>query len=235
MGVDKTNPPRIVVYCDESCHDLNANHRFMAIGSLWLDRSHKQRLTSEFQKLRRSIGLNGEIKWNKTSQKRLEDYKRLVDLYFSHPEFNYRVIVVEQTKVRWETFHGKDRELAFYKFYYELLEKWLRPGSEYLILLDRKTNRGAGRYTTLRKYLENHLRGQAWISDLTVINSTETPLAQLCDLFTGAVAATYNGIRTGSAKESLSNYIAHCAGFPSLRTWTTLSKNKFNIFKIDLG
>jgi len=228
------NTPSYVIYCDESCHDLTAHHRFMAIGGLQVPRSLKPEISRELRLLMRSLKLNSEAKWSKVSDKRLKDYQKLVDFFFDHSELSFRTIVVEQTKVKMEL-HGKDRELAFYKFYYEMLEKWLQSGNEYLILLDYKNNKGANRYKTLKTYLERYLRGKAWILDLTVINSKETPLAQLCDLLTGAVAAAWNGPMSGSAKESLTKYIASQVSRPTLRLPTLLSEPKFNIFKIDLG
>jgi len=178
--------------------------------------------------------LHSECKWSKVSDKRLQDYKKIVEFFFNHTELHFRAIVVEQARVQLEKYHGKDLELAFYKFYYEMLEKWLLPGNEYLILLDYKSNRGADRYTTLKTYLERYLRGKAWIRDLTTISSKETPLAQLCDVLTGAIAAACNGIRPNSPKEVLVNYIASHASLPTLRTSTPLTAEKFNIFKMDL-
>lgn len=227
--------PRYVIYCDESCHDLTAHHTFMSIGGLLVPQSEKAALSRGLRLLMRSCDLNSEVKWSKVSNKRLEDYKKLVNFFFKHKQLKFRAIVVEQAKVRLDKYHGKDRELAFYKFYYEMLEKWLKAGNEYLILLDYKNNRGADRYKTLKRYLESHLRGKAWIRDLTIVNSKETPFAQLCDLLTGAVAAAYNIPKAGSAKDQLSDYIASKAGYPKLRVKTALSVNKFNIFKIDLG
>lgn len=226
--------PQYVIYCDESCHDLTAHHEYMSIGGLLVPRSHKASFTTELRTLMRTLNLNSEVKWKKVSSKRLDDYKRLVDFFFDHSELRFRAIIVDQKKFKPEQ-HGKDRELAFYKFYYEMLEKWLESGREYLILLDYKNNRGADRYKTLKLYLERYLRGKAWIKDLTIINSKETPFAQLCDLFAGAVAAAYNIPIPGSAKEDLTNYIASKAGWSTLRTFTSLDANKFNIFKINLG
>ena len=179
-------------------------------------------------------GLNSELKWTKVSTKRLEDYKRIVDFLFEHTQIDFRAIVVEQAKVRLQQYHGKDRELAFYKFYYEMLEKWLLPGHEYLILLDYKNNRGADRYTTLKTYLERYLRGNAWIRELTIIDSSKTPLAQLCDILTGAVAAAYNGLKANSPKENLAKHIASRAHLKTLRTSAPLPGGKFNIFKMNL-
>lgn len=230
----KSEVPYSVIYCDESCHDLTPYHDFMAIGGLKLLHADKARLSRELRSLMRSNNLNSELKWSKVSNKYLEGYKRIVDFFFEHEEVCFRAIVVEQSKVKMAACHGKERELAFYKFYYEMLEKWLMPDNEYLILLDHKNNKGADRYKTLKLYLERYLIGKAWIRDLTVINSRETPFAQLCDIFTGAIAAAYNVPNAGSAKEQMSNYIASKAGWSTLHTSTNLSERKLNIFKIDL-
>ena len=227
--------PKVVIYCDESCHDLTGHQAWMSIGGLWVPRDRKPELTQAFRQLCERRNLRGEIKWTKASRKRLDDYKALADFFFDEEGLRFRAIVVEQAKVQMEKFHGKDRELAFYKFYYEMLEKWLEERAEYLILLDYKQNSGADRYTSLRTCLERHLRGIAWIADLTVIDSSESPLAQLCDLLTGAVAAAYNATASGSPKEALTQHIAEKAGFGTLQTSTPLSVRKFNIFKINLG
>ncbi|MCX5656340.1 MAG: DUF3800 domain-containing protein [Planctomycetota bacterium] len=226
--------PEIVVYCDESCHDMAEHHPFMAIGSLWVHRDARDDLSRAFRRLAVQMELRGEIKWHKVSRAHTDAYRRLVDFFFDQHELRFRTIAVEQKRVKMEL-HGKDQELAFYKFYYEMLEKWLLAGNEYVILIDRKTNRGADRYTTLKTYLERHLRGQAWIADLTVIDSGETPLAQLCDLLTGAVAAAFNkALRPESAKEQLAQHIARRAGLASLQVRTPPSEDKFNIFRINL-
>jgi len=234
--------PCYVIYCDESCHELTPRHAFMAIGGLKVPRAEKASLSRKLRALMRSYKLHSECKWSKVSNKKLEDYKKIVDFFFEHTEMHFRAIVVEQAKVQLEQYHGKDRELAFYKFYYEMLEKWLQPGNEYLILLDYKSNRGANRYTTLKTYLERHLqgktqirnRGKPWIRDLTIIDSKETPLAQLCDILTGSVAAAYNGLKKGTPKENLAKYIASRAHLKTLRTSAPLPGGKFNIFKMRL-
>jgi len=179
----------------------------------------------------RTCNLYSELKWRKVSAKKLQAYKKIIDFFFEQPTLTFRAIVVEQAKVRLE-YHGRDRELAFYKFYYEMLEKWLEAGNEYLILLDYKNNRGADRYAKLKECLENSV--PAHIIDLTIINSRETPLAQLCDILTGSIAAANNGIKSHTAKEALQNHILERAGLPTLCASTPLTAQKVNIFKMDL-
>ncbi len=228
--------PYYVIYCDESCHEWTPHdsHRFMTIGGLKVPHYKKTELSHKLKTLKLSCELNSELKWSKVSKKRLKDYKKVIDFFFEQQETSFRAIVVDQSKVQLDKYHFSDSELAFYKFYYEMLVKWLQPGYEYLILLDYKNNRGADRYMKLKECLDNKLQGIAHIKDLTVINSKETPLAQLCDVIVGAVAAANNGTQKGSAKEELAAYIAMQSGLKNLCTSTAPTVGKFNIFKPDL-
>ena len=224
-----------VVYCDESRHEGPGHHTYMSIGGLWVPRSEKIELTRQFRALCRSLNLRSEIKWNKVSATRLEAYKRLVDFFFEHDSLLYRVIVVNRTKVNVEKYHGGDWELGFYKFYYEMLEKWLMKGNQYLILVDFQQNKGANRYSDLRSVLEQTVKGKAEIRDLTVIDSKYTPLSQLCDLLTGSVSASWCGLTEGTAKADLAAYIAQKCGYGSLTVQSSSPVIcKFNIFHIQL-
>lgn len=223
-----------IVYCDESRHDGAAQNRFMSIGSLWLPRTRKEELTKEFRALREANCLRGEIKWSKVSSQRLAAYQKLVDFFFAQEDLRFRAILVDQTKVDLAKFHGNDRELGFYKFYFEMLEKWILPTHRYLILLDYKRNKGADRYTTLKRVLENAAKGKAWIDDLTVIDSHQSPLAQLSDLLTGATASSWCGNRPASPKEQLANYIGQKRGASLKAPNAGPGLTKFNIFSIDL-
>lgn len=222
-----------VVYCDESRHNGATDHRYMAIGGLWVPKGRRLEISRGLRDLCRKRGLNGEIKWSKVSTARLEDYKTLVDYFFSTQALQYRVIVVDQSKVDSEKFHGGDAELGFYKFYYQMLKSWIHQGNEYVILLDFKRNKNGNRYSDLRRILGRRARvAGAVIRELTVIDSGQSPLAQLCDLLTGSVAASCcSDIR--SAKASLAGHIASLAGLPDLRAASiSPSFNKFNIFRI---
>src|SRR6266699_354246 len=193
------------IYCDESRHDHSEENRYMVIGSLWVPRFRKADLTREFRAVREAVGLKGEIKWSKVSQKKLNAYRRLADFFFDQQDLVFRGVVVDQWRVGART--SQDRELGFYQFYFQMLRKWIGAGDRYLVLVDFKKNKGADRYTTLRRLLENRTKGTAWIDDLTVINSYESPLAQLCDFLTGAAAAAWCGFRADTAKARLASYI----------------------------
>lgn len=226
---------KYVVYCDESRHNGAQVHRYMGIGSLWVPEPVKPYLTKDVRALTRACGIGSEVKWSKTSERVLAGYTALVD-YFVQAPLIFRVIVVDQARVDIDRFHAGDWELGFYKFYYEVLEKWITPGNEYLILLDFKQNKGAGRYGDLKRILRNKFVGQSTISDLTIIDSAQSPLAQVCDLLTGAVAAACcTDLRAGSAKLKLVQHMVSKLDLGSLTIPTpTPAISKFNIFRIQL-
>ncbi len=206
----------------------------MAIGGLWVPRDQKAKLTKTLRQTFRSNNIHSEVKWSKTSARYLDAYKRAVDFFFEQQSLRFRVIVVDQQRVNVKKYHGGDDELGFYKFYYQMLIKWIEPRNEYLILLDFKQNKGADRYTELRKILRSAAPAWTTINDLTVIDSSVTPLAQLTDLFTGAVAACWSMEPSGPKRE-LAQYIATQIGIPSLKTESVgPGLAKFNIFRIRL-
>jgi len=87
------------------------------------------------------MNLGAEVKWSKTSTQKLTAYRSLVDFFFSR-DFSFRVIIVEQGKLRYDEFKDGDDELGFYTFYYEMLIKWLHQPTAYNLLLDFKKTGG---------------------------------------------------------------------------------------------
>lgn len=230
-----TTPPEgYTVYCDESRHDGSPRNPYMAIGGLWVPTAQKAALNKELRSLLETHRLGAEVKWSKTSRLKLAAYQALVDFFFSH-ELNFRVIVVEQAKLKYDQFKDGDEELGFYTFYYEMLIKWLNQPLPYNLLLDFKKNRGADHYQVLASCLKSKIPAGATIRGVNIIHSAESPLAQLADLLIGAVAASWCGLVPGSPKADLAAYIAQKAGKMSLRQ-ASLGPGftKLNIFKIEL-
>lgn len=206
----------------------------MSIGGLWVPRSRRDEISHQLKKLRVELNLAGEMKWSKVSEKRLDAYKRVVDFFFDCDDLRYRGIVVEHSKLNDDKYHGGDRELGFYKFYYEMLEKWLLPNNRYLVLLDFKKNKGADRFGNLKRVLENKTRGTAWIDDLTVIDSHQSHLAQLADLLTGSISSAWCGLNAARPKGELARYIGDKRGATLRAEDKHPGFMKFNIFNIRL-
>ena len=228
-------PMRYRVYCDESRHDGAPANQFMTIGGLWVPADDDRVLADRFFAI--CPPGSREVKWSRTKESNLSRHIRLVDLFFDFPSTAFRAIVVDQSAVDLSRYHQGDNELGFYKFYYEMLEKWILPGNEFEILLDHKENRDPERYPTMLTILHNRARKvNARIAGLNSVKSDEQPAVQLCDLMIGAIAATCCGdLRPDSPKAKLANHIAKRAGWLSLKNSSLSPKfSKFNVFRIQL-
>ena len=225
-----------VVYCDESRHSAKPGNTHLAIGGLWVPLVERDRISREVRSIARENGLGSELKWSKVSGKYAVAYERIVEYFLTQPSLNFRAIVVEHAKFDPEL-HGGDRELGFYKFYFRMLEKWLFADQSYTVLLDFQKNKGADRFGDLRRVLVNAVP-KATIHELTVIESSDTPLAQLCDILTGAVSAGWceaHLANPSSAKSRIGAFLARGLGWPSLRVSSVSPAwSKFNVFSIDL-
>ena len=228
------DPLRMVVYCDESRHTAGPDCRYWTIGSLWLPRSRQHEWTTKIRALLGSHHLKGEVKWSKTSRLSLPGYQALIAAFVADPDLKFRVIVVDHKAFDPQRFHGGDRELGFYKLYYELLVKWVQPQVRYTFLLDHQTVSEADRFAMLRKVMDRKVRGTAWVDDLTVIDSSETPLVQLADLLTGAVSAAWCGPKAGSPKAEMVAAVEKYIGHPLTQTSPGPNMEKFNIYQIRL-
>ena len=222
------------VYCDESRHDGSPKNAYLAIGGLWVPTEQKTTLTKELRALCKAQGLGSELKWSKVSEQKLAAYQAVIDFFFAK-DLRFRVILVEQAKLNYAQFKDGDDELGFYTFYYEMLSKWLQQPVAYNLLLDFKKNKGADRYQVLARCLRHKMPVGATLSGVNVIDSGDSPLAQLADILIGASAATWCDAPTDRPKGRLAAYIARKAGRDSLKVVdASPAFGKVNLFKIDL-
>lgn len=205
----------------------------MLIGGLWVQDSLRSMLKDEIRFLRQKHGIWGELKWSKISPSSVEFYVDLVNLFFaSGPDVRFRSIVIDARYVDMR-FHGFDSELGFYKFYYQLLFRWMIPNQEYNIFTDLKTNRDRDRLKKLREVLSNACPGST-IGPIQALPSNEVVLLQMCDVLLGAVHFQFNTPDSESlAKRQVVQAVERSIGHRIAATWP--SEQKFNIFKIQLG
>ena len=226
---------KIEVYCDETLPDLftskKAKDKYMFIGGIWIDVKLRDEIKSKVKELRKKYSCFGEIKWVNVTPSKEDFYKEIVKLFFSYNEnqVRFRAIMVEAKKVIW-SYHQDDKELGFYKFYYQLLNKWISDYNEYKIFVDVKKNRDLSRLKVLKDVLRNSSKN-AYIENIQALPSKEVVLIQMADLFLGAISAKLNNkILKNRAKINLISYIE---SFKKIEP-TFSNENKLNIFKIRL-
>jgi hypothetical protein len=203
------------------------------IGSLWLPAELRTEIKDKVKVIRQRHSAWGEIKWSKISPSRLHFYLDLVDLFESYGfDFRFRCIAVDRTQVN-ISLHENDKELGFYKFYYQLLHHWVLDFNEYNIFCDVKTNRDPERLKVLKRCL-NNANLSSKVFDIQSLPSRQVVLIQFCDLLLGAASSRLNNtLREDSAKGAVVRHLESHLNIDRLKA-TARSENKFNIFQIRL-
>lgn len=171
--------------------------------------------------------LNGK----KVCKKSIDFFKSIIDLFLSNPDIRFRCIVIDKSKLDFFKYHEKDVELGFYKFYYQMLNKWIYDYNNYKIFIDLKTNRIKNRI----KMLEQVLNNANLFSEITVqaLPSKEVLLIQLTDFLLGLISTKFNyEDKVNINKKILIDYFEN--KFGKKIEGTNLSEKKVNIFVINL-
>ena len=236
FGFLKKKIESINIYADESSID-NPLAPYMIIGAVFLDRKMVPRIKKEISKIQKEFFINGELKWIKTSAKSLSFYKKLFSYLFSLDDkaFSYKCIVVKKDDVDYNKYHDGDKELAFYKFYYELLKNKLDEGQNYYVFLDFKPSKSKDRVRRIGKFLTMVNQGIE-IKHIQAYSSDDNIFIQIADILTGAVGYDRNYEKKSVNKVELTKIIASAAGKENLSFCSTLKGDKqFNIFCIKPG
>lgn len=220
------------IYCDESRHTSDTADRYLVIGALSCPRESKRDIVHRIHLLQAKHSARGEFGWSKVAPGKAAFFQELIDLFVSQPELRFRCLVADRNQLNHETFNGGDKELGFYKLYYQTLIHWLEPGNTYHVYLDWQQNASQERFADLHQILSRKLSGRAKLACLEPVSSHELPLLQLTDLFIGAVGYAWNQRATSTAKVAFCQQLA--AGLEKLSlAFSSPWKNsdpKFNIF-----
>lgn len=229
----------IEVYCDESRQELFAEAGadqpgFTVIGSLWIKAEKRTRYNEEINRLREMHEFRHEFKWTKITPKKKELFLDLIRLFFSESEedMRFRCIVLPAKDLNAVEFCEGDKELMFYKFYYQVLHHWILDGNTYRVYVDLKTNRVHNRLRILRECLEK-ANLLARIELVQALPSHEVNLLQLADVLTGTVSAKFNGGNESTAKQAVLSEIESHLLHPIAAT--SRGTKKFNVFHFHPG
>lgn len=225
------------VYCDESRPDLltstHPHGSHAVIGSLWLESQRRDTFKQAIHDLRNLHRVGGEFKWQKVSPSREQFYISLVDWFINQGlDLRFRCVLIQHNQVDW-ALHEGDKELGFYKFYYQMLHHWVGDFNRYAIFCDFKSNRLRSRLETLRQCLDRaNLTSE--IAQVQAVRSEESVLIQLADVLTGAVSSKMNAtLVPGSTKAALVTHLESRMGMSIQATGSDVQK--FNVFAINTG
>ncbi|HEX5870489.1 MAG TPA: DUF3800 domain-containing protein, partial [Longimicrobium sp.] len=94
------------LYCDESSHLQNDHHRFMVLGTTWVDASRSAEVAQRLReiKVRHGLWSRFEVKWTKVSPALLPFYLDYLDYFFDDDDLNFRGLVADKGGLRHEAF-----------------------------------------------------------------------------------------------------------------------------------
>ncbi len=229
---------RYNIYLDESSIDNPTNQK-MVIGGVFVMREKAKEVSKLIKKIKVAHSFHSEIKWTKVDKRKFSFYSDLASQLLSlDPEvFSFHCIVVPKNKVNYKLYHNGDKELAFFKFTYELLKQRVKDKKTYYIFPDFKPTRVRERTKNLQSYLSGHAyfnKQECIIKHVQAYDSHENVLIQIADLFCGAVGYVHNNFPEDTPKSDLTKIIAKGLNRNDLSFCSYRSENKFNIFCIDL-
>lgn len=220
------------IYCDESCHLENDRQKVMLLGCVYTNQQRVKRLASQLVELKRQFGSEGELKWTRVSESRIDYFHALVEWFFDKQDLAFRCIVVpDKTVLDHQTFNNGSHDTFYYKMYFSLLSKILDPSRQHDIYVDIKDTRSNLKVKKLHEILcrdKFDFTGQM-VRRIQHVRSHEVELLQLADFLLGAVAYRHRGLTQNKAKEAVVEHIEARTG-RSLLGITARSESKFNIF-----
>ena len=193
-------PTDFHVFCDES----HTEHRFMVYGGIVIPSRDTAKFDAEVNAWRARSNMTGELKWTKVTDQRLPKYRSLLDLYFANVRRDgphFKAAVFDMSQVNYKKYHRGDKELGFYKFYYQfLLHKFGQYAKTeqhklYIYLDERSTKY---KLSELRKILNNGIKKKHGhpidvVFTLRPLGSKKSNVMQIADVLVGAVGWTING------------------------------------------
>jgi len=226
------------IYIDESSID-NPKNDFMIIGGIFIKRELRDELKVKIKEIRKKHNYYAELKWSKFNKKLLPFWKEIIDLFFGYSDelLQFHSIVVDKTRVAYDIFHSWDKEEAFYKFAYQLLQYKFKNNSLYYLFLDNKDNSDKNRLKDLERFLGIVLEKRYSDSNIKHVQSycsKEVQLIQLADFFTWAIWYVKNNFWESDAKKEIISYVCKKLWKKTLDFRSNRDEHKFNIFQINL-
>ena len=225
------------IYCDESCHLEHDNIPVMVLGAISCEKKHRKKVFKEIGeiKIKHNIGKNSEIKWSRISMNKINFYKEIIDYFFKDEYLSFRGLVVRNKNLLNHEEYNQTHDEWYYKMYFQLLSRIINNTMKNEIYLDIKDTKGSSRRHILQVVLSNNIYdfNKDIVHNIQAIDSRESSILQIVDLFIGALGYINRGLKTSEAKLEVIRYIKEKTDYSLIKS-TIPAENKFNIFILPL-
>lgn len=229
-----------LLYSDESCPLEHDGTDIMAIGFIYCPQNLKEKTFNDLRELKKKHGIDSwtEIKWTKVTKGKIDYYKDVIDYFYNTRELGIRILLANgKTKLNHDIYNDGEYINWYYKMYYFLLNKVIDENYKYFLLFDQKEKETLHRLKEVRRRLITHKRSYSIHENFEIsikqINSKESELMQVLDVFLGAVTYRNRNLykikNKNGRKDEIIEYIEEkykC----KLNEKTSPYENKFNLF-----
>ena len=220
------------VYCDESCHLVSNDSKYMLIGAVYCPKNKVKKVNEYIEHLKENYNISNkiELKWNKIDKKTEKWYLDIINYFFNNDDLKFRVIVIDKTKLDHEKYNQTENEF-YHKTYYEMLKYIIIPGNSYNIYPDIKDTNSYYYHQVMLDYLRIKMQdtNKKTIKKVQPIRSYEAPILQINDILIGALSYHYRNLSKNSVKLNIINEIKKLYQ-NDFDTSSYYSNTKFNIF-----
>ena len=230
------------IYCDET----SLNSRFLGFGGVIIPLKKIHFLEEDIVALRKKYGMNSELKWTKCNSQKSNFYTEFIELFFKYRFVRFHSVFFERSEIDHKTFSEGDREIGFYKFYYQLLLHTFSGycnsnESKIIIRPDKRTTKY--KLEDLRRILNNGFKKKTSqefspFKSIEPIDSKSSNIVQLNDVLLGGLAYQVNDLNVkedaNRGKVDISNRILDRAEIRDPKINSPRSISKFTIWHFDL-
>ena len=214
-------------YCDESCHKEKDDCNLMFLGTVYCPRTEYNRIKNKLKNIYASFDIPWEleIKSTKVSMGGYDFYRAIVEAFINDPSLKFRCVVADKSHLNHILFNQTHEEW-YYKMYYRLIER-TNLSENNNIFIDYKDRHSYKNCKRIEEYLNKHFKRNGINVHIQPMDSTESKLMQLTDLFIGLVAYKNKNLWQNEAKINLANLIEQ---YFKIDFTQTNYNNRFNIF-----
>lgn len=220
------------VYCDESCHLVSNDSKYMLIGAVYCPKNKVKKVNEYIEHLKENYNISNkiELKWNKIDKKSEKLYLDIINYFFNNDDLKFRVIVIDKTKLDHEKYNQTENEF-YHKAYYEMLKYIIIPGNSYNIYPDIKDTNSYYYHQVMLDYLRIKMQdtNKKTIRKVQPIRSYEAPILQINDILIGALSYHYRNLSKNNVKLNIISEIRKLYQ-NDLNGTSYCSNTKFNIF-----
>jgi hypothetical protein len=223
-----------------------SNDRFTIVGGICLHRETLRRAYETMAAYRKKYGMHAELKWDKISPGKIEEYTALVAYFFAMNSTNhmhFHSICFDSHSWMHKKFNGGDADVGLSKLYYQLMvHKFVKiygnSGSLYVRMDHRNSSTPL---EDIRRMLNataarDHGITNNPVKQLVSEDSKKCDLLQINDVILGAVCAARNGrhlIEGGNtAKKAIANLVLEKSGLATFEKNSAPSINRFTIWNM---